>query len=202
MAQQSGVYRGMSAEQRVAERRLRLLDAALTVWADVNLPTTMTAVCATAGLTERYFYESFRDLDDALAVLLDVVALEIETVTLAAAETAGEAPMDKSVAVLKAFVDLLAADPRKGRVAIIESMARPALRAKRTELLRHFAHRTAQEIQARSGSRRSKENEMAALVFIGGMAELLAAWLDGTLDATPDELVELTSPALALLHKI
>ncbi|MGN6781164.1 MAG: TetR/AcrR family transcriptional regulator [Marmoricola sp.] len=192
MAGQTGVYRGLSAAERAADRRERLLDATLAVWADPTVRTTMTGICAAAGLSERYFYESFRNLDEALTAVLDAIATEIEQTTQAAAQAAGEDPAARVHASVAAFVQLLVDDPAKGRVAIIESVGMPALRGRRTELLRHFAHRTAEEAHELIGlpRRGSREEEIAGLLFIGGMAELITAWLDGVLEATPEELVE------------
>ena len=192
MAGQSGVYRGMSAEARTAERRARLLAATLAVWADPDQRTTMTAVCAEAGLSERYFYESFASLDQALTAVLDGVAAEIEAVTMAAVEEAGDDPVARVHASVRAFVQLLVDDPRKGRVAIIEAASVPGLRQRRTELLRYLARRSAEEARTHLGlvTRGGREDELAGLLFIGGMAELVTAWLDGAVEATPDEIVE------------
>lgn len=192
MAGQSGIYRGVSAEDRAAERRSRLLEATLAVWADPDARTTMTAICAAAGLTERYFYESFANLDDALTAVMDVIVAEIEQATVAAADAAGDEPADRVLASVRAFVRLLVDDPRKGRVAIIESISSPVLRRRRTELLRYLAHRSAEEARTRLGlpRRSDREDEVAGLLFIGGMAELVTAWLDGTLSATPEEIVQ------------
>ncbi|MDN4174240.1 TetR/AcrR family transcriptional regulator [Nocardioides sp. SOB77] len=203
MAVQSGTYRGVSAEDRAAERRERLLEATLAVWADPSeARPTMTRICATAGLTERYFYESFRSLDDALTAVMDRIATEIEEVSLAAGDAAGDDPAARARASVLAFVEYLTADPRKGRVAIIEAGAMPALRARRTQLLRHFAHRSAQE--ARDiygvGGWGPREGEIAGLLFIGGMAELVSAWLDGSLEATPEELVDAATAMFLGLH--
>lgn len=203
MAVQSGTYRGVSAEDRAAERRERLLEATLAVWADpTGTRPTMTRICAEAGLTERYFYESFRSLDDALTAVMDRIATEIEEVSLAAGDAAGDDPAARARASVLAFVEYLTADPRKGRVAIIEAGAMPGLRARRTQLLRHFAHRSAQE--ARDiygvGGWGPREGEIAGLLFIGGMAELVSAWLDGSLEATPEELVDAATTMFLGLH--
>lgn len=195
---QSGVYKGVSAADRVAERRRRLLDAALSVWAAVDTRTTMTAVCSAAGLTERYFYESFRGLDEVLTAVLEEVATEIEATTLAAAEAAGSDPAARITAAVGAFVDLLLADPRKGRVAIIEAAALPGLRGRRTQLLRHFAHLAAEEAQHHAARRH--EDELAGLLFIGGMAEVVTAWLDGALEVAPEEVVATASRAFLGLY--
>ncbi|KRA38302.1 MULTISPECIES: TetR/AcrR family transcriptional regulator [unclassified Nocardioides] len=200
MAVQSGTYRGVSAQDRAAERRVRLLEATLSVWADRETRTTMTAVCSAAGLSERYFYESFTGLDEAQRAVLEDVATEIETTALAAAAAAADdEPGQRIRAAVAAFVDLLLADPRKGRVAIIEAGAMPALRSRRTELLRHFAHLAADQAHEMHGQRR-REDELAGLLFIGGVAEVVTAWLDGTLDASADELVETASRAFLGLY--
>ena len=203
MAVQSGVYRGVSAQERAATRRTRLLEAALAVWADQDTRTTMTAVCAAAGLSERYFYESFSGLDALLEALMNDIAAEIEETSRAAADRAGADPALRVRASIRAFVQLLLADPRKGRVAIVESVAMPKLRRRRTELLRHLAHQSAVEARERLGPthRSENEDETAGLLFIGGMAELVTAWLDGTLTATPDEIVDAASRTLLGLYR-
>jgi len=202
MAVQSGLYRGVSAEDRVAERRARLLDAGLAVWADPETRTTMTAICAAAGLTERYFYESFAGLDDLLEAVMDQIAAEIEQTSIRAAEQAGDDPVARVRASIRAFVQLLIDDPRKGRVAIIESVAVPDLRRRRTALLRHLAHRSAIDAREVLGlaRRTDHEDDTAGLLFIGGMAELVTAWLDGTLEATPEEIVDAASRAFLGLY--
>ena len=203
MAVQSGVYRGVPAEERVAERRARLLEATLAVWADPGTRTTMTGICAEAGLSERYFYESFRNLDEALTAVLDAIATEIEERSTQASEAAGDDPAARVHASVRAFVELLVADPRKGRVAILEAGAVPALRHRRTELLQHFARRSAEEARALwAGPRPSRhDDEIAGALFVGGMAELIGRWLSGTLEATPAEIVDAASRSFVGLYR-
>ena len=101
------------------------------------------------------------------------------------------------MASVGAFVQMLVDDPRKGRVTIVEAAAMPSLRPRRADLLRHFAHLTAEsarelDLAPRSGA----DHELVGLLFIGGIAELVTAWLDGAVDATPDELVAVAAPQL------
>jgi AcrR family transcriptional regulator len=193
----------VSAEERVAARRARLLEAALAVWADQDTRTTMTAVCASAGLSERYFYESFPGLDALQEALMDEIAVEIEETSRRAADQAGPDPEQRVRASIRAFVQLLLDDPRKGRVAIVESVAVPKLRHRRTELLRHLAHQSAVEAREhlRIPGRSATQDETAGLLFIGGMAELVTAWLDGALTATADEIVDAASRSLLGLYR-
>ncbi len=191
MAVQSGTYRGVSAEDRVAQRRSRLLDATLSVWSG-DERVTMTRICAEAGLSERYFYESFRTVDDALTAVMETIATEIEQTSTAAADAVGDDLTARVRAAVLAFVALVERDPRKGRVAIIESVAIPALRRRRTQLLRHFGHLAAEETHGKwgTGDENRNRSEIAGLLFIGGMAELVTAWLDGAVEVTGEELAD------------
>ena len=71
-------YGGKTAEERAQDRRARLVDATIALLAEHGeAGTTMTAICARAGLTERYFYESFAHREDALLAALDHVCEQI-----------------------------------------------------------------------------------------------------------------------------
>jgi len=64
-------YGGKSARARVASRRHRLLAAGLELFGTQGyLRTTIDQVCAEAGLTKRYFYESFQSCEELLGALL------------------------------------------------------------------------------------------------------------------------------------
>ncbi len=193
MAVKEGSYRGVSADDRRADRRARLLDAALEVWGhDGGPPVTMTRICAKAGLTERYFYQSFDSLEAALIAVLDGIAEEIAERTVDALGSVDGSPTDRVRAGIGAFVRILTDDPRKGRVAIIESASLDALRPRRAELLRQFAELSAREAHELYGPQAwsDVEGQMAAMMFIGGVAELVTAWIDGTVAATPEDVVE------------
>ena len=197
-----GVYRGQTAEERSAERRVRLLEATLEVWSRVDGPTiTMTRICQEAGLTERYFYEQFTGLDEALVEVLKSIQDEIVDVTVAAIEATDGGPADRARAAVRAFVDLLLGDPRKGRVSMILAPGRPELRAQRQELLRALTDFTLAEAAELYGEEAEPgpEGRLAAVIFIGGLSELVTAWLDGALDTGPDDIVEAATRAFTRL---
>jgi AcrR family transcriptional regulator len=53
-------YAGLSADERRLARRERLIEGAIRAYGELGYRnTTVKAVCEAAGLTERYFYESF-----------------------------------------------------------------------------------------------------------------------------------------------
>jgi AcrR family transcriptional regulator len=205
MAVKAGRYGGRSAAERAADRRERLLDATLAVWGEDGGPrVTMTRVCAEAGLTERYFYQEFANLDAALVAVLDRVGTEIDERGRAAVEEAGDDPVARVRAAVGAFVAILTDDPRKGRVAIVEAVALDAVRPRRAELLRLFAHLAGEEAAELYPEEAwtAHEREMVGLLFIGGVAQLVTGWLDGTLEASPEEIVGAASHAFtALAHR-
>lgn len=193
MAVKHGVYGGVSAEDRKLARRERLLEATLEVWGrEGGPPVTMTRVCAEAGLTERYFYESFASLGAAQVAVMERVADEIAERTVAMLEATPGGPTERVRAAIATFVQILTDDPRKGRVSIVESAAVDAVRAPRAQMLREFAEIAAREARELYGPRAWSEAEgrLAATMFVGGLAELVTTWIEGTLEATPDDIVD------------
>ncbi|MCW4354579.1 TetR/AcrR family transcriptional regulator [Hoyosella sp. YIM 151337] len=190
MAVKNGTYRGQSAAERRAERRARLLAAALEVWSE-DPAVTMTKICTRAGLSERYFYEHFTCLDDALTALVDSIAFEIAAASTTALEVSEGTARERIHAALTAYVQLLVDDPRKGVVAMIEAYSFPATRERRSQLMQQFvllAERESQAVVALSERSRA-ETRMAATAFVGGLHQLITDWLGDDLDAEPDALV-------------
>lgn len=198
-------YRGVGADERRAARRAALREAALDLLGGVeSRPVTMTAICQRAGLTERYFYESFRDRDALLVELLDHIAAEVMDAVGAALDQEDLAAEDRVRAAVRALVDVLLADPRKGRVALVESVTVPVLRTRREELLAGFATLTADRTRALYGEQAwsAPDDEIESLLVVGGLAELLGARLSGRLDVADEVLVEAaTRHYLATAHR-
>lgn len=193
-------YGGRSKAERAAERRERLVAATITLLGTHGeARTTMTAICAEAGLTERYFYESFRARDEALTAALDAVSNEIVAAALAAVRASDGSPEARVRAALGAVVDVLSSAPAKGRVLTRESSANVALRARRQALVGWFAEFVATQSStlfgeaAWSGPRAGQH----AIVFVAGYAELVGSWLDGDVALERDQLVDLGADLLA-----
>src|SRR5215212_10332014 len=85
-------WRGRSASERTAERRERLIEAALEVFGSRGYSaSTVRDVCREAGLTERYFYESFPNREALLGALADrIVDDSLEAVAAALADPGGD----------------------------------------------------------------------------------------------------------------
>lgn len=114
-------YRGQSQEQRRAERRSRLIAAAIDVYGDRGYhQATVKAVCEAAGLTERYFYESFTNSEALLIDSFNAVTYSVLGEVLRAAEAAGRGRVARSRAMLHAYFSALQRGPKAARVFLVE----------------------------------------------------------------------------------
>lgn len=153
---------------------------------------TMTAVCARAKLTERYFYESFSDLDALLLAVFEDVVEEATEVVLAAIEDSPSEARGRARAAIAAFVEFLTEDPRKARVAFVEALGSNALATRRYEALSGFAGLLGEQARAFYGTPDEADRmvRLTSFMLVGGLAETLIAWLGGELDVTRDQLID------------
>lgn len=114
-------YGGRGGEERRFERRTRLEEAGLQVFGEVGYhAATVKLICARAGLTERYFYESFANREDLLCAVYERhMALQQERIA-AAVLTASREPRAMLEAGLRAFLELARENPAGARVQFVE----------------------------------------------------------------------------------
>src|SRR6058998_2943289 len=117
-------YGGVSADDRIAARRAKLLDAGLELFGTRGFAATgVKDVCREAGLTDRYFYESFEDSGALFLAIFDRLTDELfRSVAEAVIEAGGDAERELRGAIT-VFVEALAADPRKPHVLFTEAAA-------------------------------------------------------------------------------
>jgi AcrR family transcriptional regulator len=187
------VYGGIAADDRIEARRARLMEAALELMGTEGWSgTSVRGVCRRAGLTPRFFYESFDDLDAIAVAVFDDIAVRATAAILEAVRDAPADPAAQARAAIATFVDQLTEDPRRARVAFAEALGSEALARRRLQAMRAMARLIADHGRLAYGAPREADTlvEITASLLAGGIAELLIAWLDGAIDATRDELVE------------
>lgn len=196
-------YGGLSAEERRAQRRSALLDAALEIIGTQGLDKlTVTGMCTEAGLNERYYYESFGSRDDVLTALVDGIAEELVLVIAAALHEAGADSRAKARAAIAAGIHLLTDDPRKTEVTMVAAMATPALRARTTETIRIFARLVASEGIEFYGVTDPAPDpviDFRATYLVGGLVQTLTGWVRGDLPISRDTLIDYTTDVFVLL---
>ena len=187
-----GTYRGVPAEERRADRRKRLLEAGVDVigrsgWQN----TTVRAVCAEAGLTERYFYESFSDREALLLQAFDHVTATAAATIVAAVADAPHDAESRARAAIGAFVDLVADDPGGARVMLVEATGSEALNERRLAAIATFARLVRDQATEFYGVKPgSLDVELTAHALVGAVAQLLIAWLSGEVEVSRDRLVD------------
>jgi len=189
----TGLYGGIPADQRRAERRERLLEAGLEMLGTEGWQaTTVRGICGRARLNPRYFYESFSGLDELLVAVFDRVSEEALAAVLAAIEENPDDPEATARATIGAFVALLTDDSRKGRVAVVEAMGSEALMRRRLDTLQRAAEIVAAYGRGLEGARSVDEEtlQLTAQMLVGGLVEALIAWFEGRLEVSRERLVE------------
>ena len=182
-------YRGVEAADRVAERRRRFLEAGLDiVGSDSDLSElTVRGICRRAGVALRYFYESFTDKDDLIAAVFDWVIADIAATTQAA--VAAAPPKEQSRAGMANIVRTIAADTRVGRLLFSSQLSNPVVVRKRTESFALMAMLTFQHAGA-LGAQNTDRIKAASHFVVGGVTQMITAWLAGVIDLDNDQLVD------------
>lgn len=203
MAAAQRAYGGIPAEQRRAQRRAALLTAGLDILGTEGQRLTVGALCARAGLNERYFYESFRTCEDVLVAVYDEVIAELMAAIIEAVAGAPDETRAKARAAIAAAVELLTDDARKSRVVFVEALATPVLNSRRATVARAFTALLVGQAQEFYGPetvlRVGSWGDFAAVYLLGGLAESMTAWLRGDLAITRDELIDRSTDLFVLV---
>jgi AcrR family transcriptional regulator len=184
---------GLPPADRRAERRTLLLQAALELLGtEGSAGTSVRAVCQAARLNPRYFYESFEDLDALVVALFDDLIAELGAQVLAALRAAGDDPGAQTRAALRTIVEFVDEDRRRGRVLYVEALGSEALNRRRIETAHLLVASVEQHAAAAQGALPEGEpiGRIGASLLVGGVGELVVAWLDGRIVADRDQLVD------------
>jgi len=115
------LYRGVANAQRVAERRARFIAAGIERFgSDGFHATTLKSLCAEAGLTERYFYESFSSFSELLCASYEHAAAELMGFVVEAVKAAEPTPEARMRAGLTVYLNAIAANPARARLVLLE----------------------------------------------------------------------------------
>lgn len=183
-------YRGVEASERLSLRRRRLLDAGLDLLGAENPKSELTvrAVCKQAGLTARYFYESFTDKDEFVAAVFDATVADIAATTQAA--VAASLPAEQGRAGIANLVRTVSADARVGRMLFDVRLSNPVILRKRADLGGFFAVLLAQHVQTATRRNQTGRRKAAVHFVVGGVGQTISAWLAGDIDVAPEVLVD------------
>ena len=125
--------KGVPMQERAAQRRALLLDAALEAFGTRGYhAVTVREICTGARLTERYFYESFKSLEALFSALYLTLNEQLKSATLGAlmvAQMKTAAGPDReridalASAGLRVLLEFIRDDPRRARVLLIDAIS-------------------------------------------------------------------------------
>lgn len=190
-------YRGMSQADRQQDRRSRLIEAAIAVYGERGYrQASVKAVCEAAGLTERYFYESFANSDELLVTSFNAVTMAVRQQSMEAARNTGSGATqaERARAMLHAYYACLRDEPHSARVFLVEIRGVSAAVDAAFELaLRAIAR----EITPALGLRGKGENALLQLAVLGGVIQLATSWVNQGYAPSIDDV---TDTALQLVR--
>jgi AcrR family transcriptional regulator len=179
------VYRGLSQEQRRAERRGRLLAAGLELFGtDGWYGTSIERLCARAQVSTRYFYEEFHSRENLMELVFATEFGRAADVAMAAltSSTALEtfdppAELRRRLEVTaRTYVHHVTADPRRLRVIHKESRAVPAFEPVRQDTVERVAARLWAHWFTGSIAAPPRRASVRRSAVHGAMSEVLLDW--------------------------
>ncbi|WP_433046750.1 TetR/AcrR family transcriptional regulator [Dactylosporangium sp. CS-033363] len=194
-------YGGQTREERAADRRERLVGAAVQLFAAKDYDdVTVADVCSVARVSKRYFYDHFADREAlALAIHREVNGWLLDGI--AAAAPRDPAGLDDALRpMIAALVRLLADNPERARVVYINA---PRMELRRRGVLREEAELFGR-LLAPLAPRLREEHvryQRTVLALIAGVSEVLIDWVWHDMRDPAEPLVEhLTGLCVALLR--
>jgi AcrR family transcriptional regulator len=174
-------YRGQSSDERVAERRQRLIETGIALYGSAGFrATSVKAICQAAGLTERYFYESFANGEALLCATCTVIMDGLRQQALEAMGKVGDSISERSLAAAQSYFTALQKYPSAGRVILFEMEGVCA------EVDAHYANELAKSTQlcvdwflssARKKRGAAIKAEVLAQGVIGALYQIAKNWM-------------------------
>ena len=121
VAEKTRRYRGVDAGERITERRRQFIEAGLQCFGTRGYHAVpVKELCVEAGLTERYFYESFKDREALFAAVYEDLIEHLKQEFVAAAVPRAPDLGEMARAGLGVFFRSLQDDPRVARMLLVE----------------------------------------------------------------------------------
>ena len=175
-------------EERVATRRARFIEAGVELFGTQGFRgATVRGVCAAAGLTDRYFYESFPTLEALLAAvyhsLKDAFATRLTQESFTSEDWRGDlAAIERQVtAAYELWFDTVR-DPRVARILLVEILGvSPEMDALYEESARAMAALTIAPLSATHPALKLSKarRELLGRALVGAALQVAKMWTTG-----------------------
>lgn len=174
-------YAGLGKEERIAQRRHRLMDSALVLFSEQGYAkTNIEQLCNHSKVTARHFYELFSSKEDLLLALYQDIIAQLSQAVSTAVSAPNQSVDKQVVTAVQALVAHYLEDQRLARIGVLEVVGV----SDRMEQVRRAAiHGIARVIESylnalcQQAALPARNYELASIALVGGINELMADWL-------------------------
>ena len=181
-------YGGVALEERVATRRARFVEAGVELFGTQGFRgATVRGICAEAGLTDRYFYESFASMEALLAEVYrtltrDFAARLTDESIRSEAWRGDAAAIERQATAAYALWFDTVRDPRFARIVLVEVLGvSPAIDALYEESARAMAELTIAPLAATQPTLKLSKarRELLGRALVGAALQVAKMWMTG-----------------------
>ncbi|WP_133159047.1 TetR/AcrR family transcriptional regulator [Arthrobacter glacialis] len=211
-------YSGLESSQRAMERHRRLIAAGVEVFGTLGYSgAKIKTLCKSAGLSERYFYESFESREHLLGTVFNHLDALLTEQIAGALQAPGMDLLASARAGMEAVVNFMLNDPRHARIMLVEVVGvSPELEAKRHQSMSDFADESLQLLLLLSGidpvhgqeqltaklgvveaARIFEGARLTAVSMVGGVNNMM---LDALLSGTTHDTERISDVAFQLIY--
>ena len=207
------IYAGIDLTTRKAERKMRFIEAGIKIIGTNGYRSaTLRTLCSEAGLTERYFYESFCSTETLFLAVLDHLTLDFKTRLLALIEShtrpqdsaaqSKEQNLVKQTDLARLALSLYFTEVRNplfARITLIEVLGMsPTVDQKYIENTREFSVLVTQIIRAIEPDIRiePQDEEIVGTALVGSIITAATGWM---LQGYPYSIEQMVNNCLKIL---
>lgn len=191
-------YAGIDAETRKNERKIKLINAGIECFGTMGYSKSkIKDICQIAGLTERYFYESFKNKAGLLLAVHQYLVEKMDKHVFSVLENKDLKPDEAARTSMYQFLRHFQDDPRRARIQLYEILAsEPGLsRHFRTAMMNLTRHIEKVNTRFFGDIIEPTDGHMAAQAMAGAIIEVVRVWaLDGfkvSIDDMVSKLMEM-----------
>ncbi|MEA2719637.1 MAG: hypothetical protein QOJ39_1501 [Candidatus Eremiobacteraeota bacterium] len=195
------LYAGLSAPERRAERRERLLDAGLELFGTAGFAkTTIPMLCSASGVTARHFYEEFESREALLRTIYDRIAETAFAGVVGALRNANQGVRERIRDSNAAYFRYLTSDLRLARIYTIEAVGMHSeleshRRAKREAFVKKLT-KAAQRVETTA-----VDSRLLSAALAGAAHDLLLEWVLSPRRPSVDRMIDtITTLWVRTLH--
>jgi AcrR family transcriptional regulator len=186
---------GLQHSYVAANQKERIISAAATAVGELGYAeTSVEAIIERAGVSRRTFYDYFKNKEDAFLAAYDAT-IEQQATQVRLAYLAQSTVRDRLRAGIRAYLELMAAEPNIARMCIVEVLAAgPRAMARRNASMRLFASIIEENIHELAPE--CPVAELAAETIVGGIHQVVCTRI---LEGRTAELPDLTDDLLVTI---